>query len=188
MSVAVQPFSVPFTLSANLVSALSNPRGLLRAIAQRDGSTVTVYAGGEVDAANDHSWQQLLREAAAATPPPGPLVIDTDGLDFMGCCAFTALAEEAERCRARGIRMCVVSCRPIVGRIITAGALGSRLPVYPDADTALSAAAAGTYDVQRLKTSIAPVQFWGAFDRTELLGSPVSASALVKSTSRDGRV
>jgi anti-anti-sigma regulatory factor len=69
-------------------------------------------------------------------------VIDTDGLDFMGCCAFTALAEEADRCRRRGIRMCVVSRKPIVGRIIAAGALSLRLPVYPDVDTALSAAAA----------------------------------------------
>lgn len=143
MSVAVQPCPIPLTLSANLVSALNNPRGVLRTVAYREGSTVTVYAGGEVDAANEHSWQQLLREAAAATPQPGPLMIDTDGLDFMGCCAFTALAEEADRCRRSGIRMCLVSRKPIVGRIIAAGRLSSRLPVYPDADTALSAAAAG---------------------------------------------
>jgi anti-anti-sigma factor len=144
MSVAVQPSPIPLTLSANLVSALHNPRGVLRTLAERDGTIVTVYAGGEVDAANEHSWHQLLREAAAATPPPGPLVINTDGLDFMGCCAFTALAEEADRCLRRGIRMCLVSRKPIVRRIITASGLGSRLPVYPDADTALSAAAAGT--------------------------------------------
>ena len=75
---------------------------------------------------------------------PGPLVIDTDGLDFMGCCAFTALAEEADRCRCRGIRMCLVSRRPGVGRIIAAAALGSRLRLYPNMDTALSAAAAAT--------------------------------------------
>jgi anti-anti-sigma factor len=144
MSVAVEPSPIPLTLSANLVSALNNPRGVLRTVAQRDGTIVTVYAVGEVDAANEHSWRQLLREAAAATPPPGPLLIDTHGLDFMGCCAFTALAEEADRCRSRGIRMCVVSCKPIARRIITASGLGSRLPVYPDADTALSAAGAGT--------------------------------------------
>jgi anti-anti-sigma factor len=143
MSFAVQASPIPVTLSANLVSALNNPRGVLRVVAQRDGTIVTVYAGGEVDAANEHSWQQLLREAAAATPPPGPLVIDTDGLDFMGSCAFTALAEEADRCRRRGVRMCVVSRKPVVGRIIAAGALSSRLRVYPDADTALSAAATG---------------------------------------------
>ena len=145
MSVAIQPSPISVTFSANLVSALNNPRSLLRTVAQRDGTTVTVYAGGEVDAANEHSWRQLLREAAVATVPPGPLVINTDCLDFMGCCAFTALAEEADRCHSRGIRMCVVSCKPIVGRIITVGGLGSRLPVYPDADTALSAAAAGTW-------------------------------------------
>ena len=139
MCIAVEPSLIPLSLSANLVSALNNPRGALRTVAHRDGTIVTVYAGGEVDAANEHSWRQLLREAAAATPPPGPLVIDTDGLDFMGCCAFAALAEEADRCRRQGIRMCVVSSKPIVDRIITVGGLGSRLLVYPDADAALSA-------------------------------------------------
>jgi len=116
MSVAVQPSPISLTLSTNLVAALNNPRGVLKTVAQRDGTIVTVYAVGEVDAANEHSWRQLLREAAAATPAPGPLVIDTDGLDFMGSCAFTALAEEADRCRSRGIRMCVVSSKPIVRR------------------------------------------------------------------------
>jgi anti-anti-sigma factor len=144
MSLALEPSPVRLTLSTELVSALSSPPGLLRAIAQRDGSTVTVYAGGEVDAANEHSWQQLLREAASATAAPGPVLIDTDGLDFMACCAFTTLAEEADRCRRRGIRMCLVSRKPIVGRIITAAALGSRLRLYPDAKTALSAPPAGT--------------------------------------------
>ena len=70
MSVAVQPSPIPLTLSTNLVSALNNPRGVLRTLAQRDGTIVTVYAVGEVDAANEHSWRQLLREAAAATPRP----------------------------------------------------------------------------------------------------------------------
>ena len=144
MSAAGKPSPLPLALSANLISALGNKQSSLRTIAERNGSTVTVYASGEVDAANEHTWQQLLREAAAATTSPGPLVIDTDGLDFMGGCAFTALAEEADRCRCRGIRMCLVSRRPIVGRIIAAAALGSRLRLYPNTDTALSAAAAAT--------------------------------------------
>jgi hypothetical protein len=70
MSVAVEPSPIPLTLSTNLVSALNNPRGGLRTLAQGDGTIVTVYAVGEVDAANEHSWRQLLREAAAATPRP----------------------------------------------------------------------------------------------------------------------
>ena len=140
MSTAIQPHPIRLTLSSDLVSAVSYSRNL-RVVVQRYGSLVTIYAGGEVDAADEHTWDQLLREAAAATPPPGPLVIDTNDLDFMGCCAFTALADEADRCRQRGIRMCLVSRKPIVGRIIAAGALGSRLHHYPDTDTALSATA-----------------------------------------------
>src|SRR5262249_43657651 len=98
MNVSVQTSPIPLIFSANLVSALNNPHGALRIVTQREGTTITVYAGGEVDAANERSWRQLLSEAAAATPSRGALVIDTDGLDFMGCCAFTALADQADRC------------------------------------------------------------------------------------------
>jgi hypothetical protein len=42
-----------------------------------------------------------------------------------------------------------------VARIITAGGLGSRLPVNPDADTAISAAAADM-SAWRSNNSIAP--------------------------------
>jgi anti-anti-sigma factor len=141
MSVAVQSSPIDLTLSANFVSALKKARGTLRAQIQLFDTIVTVYPGGEVDAANRDGWRHLLREAAAVTPSPGVLVIHTDGLDFMGCCAFTALADEADRCLIRGVRMCLVSRQTIVWRIITATGLGSRLPVYADADTALSAAA-----------------------------------------------
>jgi anti-anti-sigma factor len=139
MSIAVQPSQIPVTLSADLVSALNNPHTALGTLIRRDGTIVTVYVVGEVDAANEHSWRQLLREAAAATPPPGPLVIDTHGLRFMGGCAFNALADEADRCHSRGIRMCLVSRRPGLRRLVTATGLGSRLHIYPDADTALTA-------------------------------------------------
>ena len=71
MSIAIQPSPIPLTLSPNLVSALKKAPGALRAHIQRVGTIVTVYPGGEVDAANRDSWQQLLREAAAATPSSG---------------------------------------------------------------------------------------------------------------------
>jgi anti-anti-sigma factor len=134
MSVAVQPSTTPITFSAKHVSVLKRSRSALRAHVQRIGALVTVYPGGEVDAANKEQWEQLLGEAAAATPSPGLLVIHTDGLDFMACCAFTALADEADSCHSRGIGMCLVSSQPIVRRIVTVTGLGSQLPVYPNAD------------------------------------------------------
>jgi anti-anti-sigma factor len=105
---------------------------------ERSGLAVIVTAGGELDASNEATWRRLLREAAAAAGPPGPLVIDTSGLDFMGCCAYAALAEEAGRCRQRGVEVRLVGNRPLVARIVAACGLGELLPIDDSVDAALS--------------------------------------------------
>jgi anti-anti-sigma factor len=138
MNLAVDIVPVHLTVSQRLAAELAVGRVAgLRASSERSGTAVIVYTGGEVDAANEHTWRRLLGEAAAAVAAPGPLVIDTDGLEFMGCCAFTALAEQADRCRRRGIDLRPVSGKPITARIIAAGGLGPRLCVYPTVDDAL---------------------------------------------------
>lgn len=134
----VEASSPHLMLSTQLVSELGDIRSTLRATAQRCDSAVIVYAGGEVDACNEHTWQRLLSEAAAIMTPPDALVIDVTGLDFMACCAFAALAEEAERCRRRGVHLCLVSPEPGVARIVQACGLSGVLAVYPTADSALS--------------------------------------------------
>ena len=126
-------------LSSRLVSELAQARSTLRTTTERIGLAVIVSAGGELDASNDATWRRLLGEAAAAAGPPGPLVVDTSGLDFMGCCAYAALAEEAERCRGRGVEMRLVSNQPIVSRIVTACGMRELLPVDDTVDSALSA-------------------------------------------------
>ncbi|WP_156766648.1 MULTISPECIES: anti-sigma factor antagonist, partial [unclassified Mycobacterium] len=63
------------------------------------------------------------------------------GLEFMGCCAFAVLAEEAKRCRERGIELRLVTCEPFVARIVDACGLNRLLPVYPTADAALASTA-----------------------------------------------
>jgi len=131
----------PLMLSSRLISELAQARSTLRATTERFGSTVIVYAGGELDASNDAAWRRLLREASAAAGPPGPLVIDTSGLDFMGCCAYAALADEAERARERGVELRLVSAHPVVARIVQACGLSELLPVDISVDAALSACA-----------------------------------------------
>jgi anti-anti-sigma factor len=126
-------------LSTRLLSELGNAHSKLRAIVQRAGSAVMVYAGGQIDACNESTWRHLLAEAAAAVSPPGTLVIDTGGLDFMGCCAFSVLADEVDAGRHRGIELCLVSCQPIVPRILEACGLREVLAVHPSVDSALAA-------------------------------------------------
>jgi len=128
-------------LSSRLVSELAQARSTLRTTIERSDLAVIVSAGGELDASNETTWRRLLSEAATAAGSPGPLVVDTSGLDFMGCCAYAALGEEAERCRRRGVEMRLVSSQPIVARIVTACGLSELLPVDDSVDIALSACA-----------------------------------------------
>ncbi|GBE65884.1 anti-sigma factor antagonist [Mycobacterium sp. MFM001] len=125
-------------LSSRLVSELADAHSTLRTTVERTGPAVIVHAGGEVDASNEATWRHLLSEAGAAAFPPGALVIDTSGLDFMGCCAFAVLAEEAERCRRRGVELRLVSNQPGVARIVGACGLSELLPVDDTVDAALS--------------------------------------------------
>jgi anti-anti-sigma factor len=126
-------------LSSRLVAELAQARSTLRTTTERIGLAVIVSAGGELDASNDATWRRLLSEAATAAGAPGPLVVDTSGLDFMGCCAYAALAEEAERCRGRGVELRLVSNQPVVSRIVAACGISELLPVDDTVDAALSA-------------------------------------------------
>jgi hypothetical protein len=78
------PLSSPHvTLSTRLVYELGDPRSTLRAATDRRGAAVLIYAGGEIDACNEHTWRHLVSEAAAVVEAPGPLIVDVTGLDFI---------------------------------------------------------------------------------------------------------
>jgi anti-anti-sigma factor len=125
-------------LSTRLVYELGDPHSNLRATTDRSGAAVLINAGGEIDACNEHTWRHLVSEAASVVTPPGPFIVDVTGLDFIGCCAFSVLADEAQRCRDRGIELRLVSREPIVARIVNACGLGGVLRIYLTPDAALA--------------------------------------------------
>jgi anti-anti-sigma factor len=140
--VTTEPMSSPhLMLSTRLVYELGDPHSTLRTTTDRSGPAVLINAGGEIDACNEHTWRRLVREAASGVTPPGPFVVDVTGLDFMGCCAFAVLADEAQRCKERGIELRLVSNAALVTRIVDACGLNRLLPIYPSADAALATAA-----------------------------------------------
>ena len=110
---------------------------MLRATTERVGSAMMVHASGEIDASNVRTWRLLLRDTVRATAAPGPLIVETNGLDFMAVCAFSVLVEALEHCRNQGVQLRLVSSHPIVARIIAAVGLQSELPVYPHVRAAL---------------------------------------------------
>lgn len=124
-------------IELRLTAAINFAGGQLRATVERNGPAVLLHVGGSVDASNVAVWRRLLGEAARVTWAPGSLVVDASQLEFMGCCAFVALAEESARCRRRGIRLCLVSNRDITARVVAAAGLQADLSLYPSVDAAL---------------------------------------------------
>ena len=140
MGPSIGTVGVPVALSAGPIAQSHTPHSMLRTTIERCGSAVVLDAGGAVDTSNEQARQQLLGEAGAVIAAPGPLVVDTNGLDFMALCTFEALARQADRCRRRSFGLRLVSRQPIVAGCVARGGLTARLPIYPSVDAALSAA------------------------------------------------
>ena len=138
MESSISSFYPGLRLSKSLAAALIDPQSMVRITAERVGSAVVVHAGGEIDASNTATWRCVLDEVTAAAVTPGPVVIDLDGLDFLGCSALAALSEAADRCRPQGISLRLVSTWPIVARML-AVAGWQQLPVYRDVWVAIDA-------------------------------------------------
>lgn len=135
-TVAIEPFSEP--TSTRLRCHLGDAQSGLRAFTECSGPAVVVHVGGDIDASNETSWQRLVRQSASMAIAPGPCVIDMRDLEFMGSCAYAVLAQEAERCRQRGVTLRVVNSQPMVARTIAACGLHRLLPMYASVDAALS--------------------------------------------------
>lgn len=138
MSRAVtEVFATPLRLSARLVSELGAENSTMRATVQGFDSAVIVYVGGDIDACNDGNWRLLLAEASAFVTAPQLFIVDVNSAEFMSCSAYEALAEEALRCRERGVELCLVSIDPSVRRIVTACGLDDILSVHPSTPQSL---------------------------------------------------
>ena len=109
----------------------------LHVLLERRGSALLVRAGGSIDASNVTVWRRLVGEAAEVATAPGPLIIDTSGLEFMGICAFAVLVEASVGCRRRGIRLCLVSDQQIVARVVAAAGIDAALSFAATVDDVL---------------------------------------------------
>lgn len=134
---ATEVFAAPLRLSARLVSELGAETSSLRAAVQGFDAAVIVYVGGEIDAMNDDTWRLLLAEASAFASAPQLFMVDVNCVEFMSCSSLLALAEEATRCRERGIAICLISLQPSVARTVAACGLSDVLPVHETAPQCL---------------------------------------------------
>jgi anti-anti-sigma factor len=83
------------------------------------------------------SREDVLSRAADPFPAPSSLIVDVRNLSFIGACAYTALARKAEQYRQRGLSPGLISCQPIVGRIVAVCGLHEILPIYQTVEDAM---------------------------------------------------
>jgi anti-anti-sigma factor len=141
-AVATERF--PTSSSTRLSSQFGDPNSGLRSITELSGPAVVIHVGGDIDASNESVWQRMVSRTASIAIAPGPFVIDLRELEFMGPCAYAALANEAVRCGRRGVNLRLVSSQPIVARTIAACGLGRLLPMYASVENALSPPLSGS--------------------------------------------
>lgn len=80
------------------------------------GHAVVVRAVGEIDMATGPDLRSNLKQAYGLLPPGWTLVVDLDGVSFLGSVGLSVLFEINERCQATGNPMRVVVSRPEVVR------------------------------------------------------------------------
>ena len=134
------PMSSPhLMLSTRLVYELGDPHSTLRATTDRRGPAVLIYAGGEIDACNEHTWRHLVSEAANVVIAARTLDRRRHRTGFHGLLRIRGAGRGSRNLRrSRGRTAAGEPGSPIVARIVDACGLSGVLPIYPTADSALA--------------------------------------------------
>jgi anti-anti-sigma factor len=101
------------------------------------GEAVVLTIDGALDAVSSSAAGESLREAVAALPPPSLVVVDLSTVGFFAAAGVHLLAEVANACTRRGLRMrLVVAPESVVARVVRIARLDD-LPTYPTLAAAL---------------------------------------------------
>lgn len=97
--------------------------------------TAIVHAAGEVDMS---SAGLLADELAKATETSGRIVVDLDGVSFLGTSGLSVLVDANVRCQATGAALRVVPSQP-ARRAIEVTGLDKELQLFPTVAAAVGA-------------------------------------------------
>ncbi|WP_197320234.1 STAS domain-containing protein [Saccharomonospora sp. NB11] len=132
----------PHTLTSQSTPA-EQPRSLdshgMRVDAERrSGNVVLAHVSGEVDLLSAPQLRQWVEQNV--TDSDG-LVLDLDGIGFLGSAGLSVLAELSERAANDAITWAIVATKRVVLRPLEATGLVSQMPVYENVDDAVKAVA-----------------------------------------------
>lgn len=103
-----------------------------------ENHSVVLRAVGEVDHVSAPMLDEQLRIAEAIVVPPAPVVLDLEGVSFLGSVGLTVLLQHHDRCVELGTRLEVTGSHA-VRRAVTVTGLGHLLSVHRPPSPQLSA-------------------------------------------------
>lgn len=116
-------------------SAVDDDQTMALATAELDGGTV-VRVAGEVDMVTSPRLQAALSRLLADRPPT--LVLDLDGITFLGSSGLAVIVEADEEARETGVRFALAASTRGVLRPLEATGLAGLVDVHPDVTAALA--------------------------------------------------
>lgn len=134
--------SDPNTLTSQSAPA-GQPRSLdshgMRIDAElRSGDVVLAHVSGEVDLLSAPELRQWVEQHVTGS---SGLVLDLDGIGFLGSAGLSVLAELSEQAANDKLTWAIVATKRVVLRPLEATGLVSQMPVYENVDDAVKAVA-----------------------------------------------
>ncbi|GAA1202411.1 anti-sigma factor antagonist [Prauserella alba] len=102
----------------------------------RADGIVHARVSGELDLSSAPDLRKWIHEELAA---PARLVLDLDGVDFLGSAGLSVLAELSEQAAVSRLSWALVAGSRVVLRPLEATGLAEQIPVHTDVDTAVLA-------------------------------------------------
>ncbi|PXY20449.1 MULTISPECIES: anti-sigma factor antagonist [Prauserella] len=102
----------------------------------REDGVVLARVSGEVDLLSAPELRKWIQEEVL---PLGGLVLDLDGVGFLGSAGLSVLAELTEHSIGEGLRWAVVATSRVVLRPLEATGLAAQTPMYAGIEEALDA-------------------------------------------------
>lgn len=108
---------------------------------RRSNDVVVAHISGEIDLLSAPELRRWIQENAA---PPQRLILELDGVAFLGSAGLSVLAELSEQNDHNALPWAIVATERVVLRPLEATGLVTQLAVYEKVDTAVHALADST--------------------------------------------
>lgn len=132
---AFSPTPTPATTAPQSADAAGTSDMRIDAERRADG-VVHARVVGEVDLLSAPNLRKWIHEELTA---PARLVLDLDGVEFLGSAGLSVLAELAEEAAGSRLEWAIVASTRVVLRPLEATGLSEQVPVHPDVESAILA-------------------------------------------------